>query len=82
MTETGEVRFKSNLFGSLAAGLFVGPNMIDFGTVFKDFDKKLLENILVVMTVLGVILLYIPFAIICRRMDKKDAAKVSSNFET
>lgn len=76
VTDTGEVYFKSNLFGSLGAGLFVGPNMIDFGTVFKDFDKKLLDNIAVVCTLVGILLIYIPCLLACRRLDKLDTAKV------
>ena len=38
-----KVKFKSNLFGSLGAGVFVGPNTIDFGSVFDDLDKKIAE---------------------------------------
>ena len=72
-----KVRFKSNLFGSLGAGLFVGPNTIDFGTVFLDFDKKILENAAVFFTVTGVIVLYIPLLILCVKLDKRDAIKVT-----
>ena len=77
MTTSTRVRFKSNLFGSLGAGLNVAPNIIDFGTVFLDFDKKLVENIHVVITVLGIILVYAIAAIICRKYDKIDMLKVS-----
>ena len=76
VTDSGDVIFKSNLFGSLAAGLFVGPNKIDFGTVFKNLDKKIVENIIVVATVIGIIILYIPCAVVCRQMDKADIVKV------
>ena len=78
-SSTKKVRFRSNLFGSLGAGLFSAPNTIDFGSVFQNFDKKLLENIAVVATVLGVILLYIPVCVFVRRLDKKDAGKVSKS---
>ncbi len=78
-TTTTKVKFKSNLFGSLGAGLFVGPNTINFGTVFLDFDKKLLENIHIVITLLGFILIYIPLVIVCRRKDKADLLKVCIN---
>ena len=71
-----QVRFKSNLFGSLGAGLFVGPNTIDFGTVFLNFDQKIIENAPVFFTILGIIILYIPLAIWCYRKDKADALKV------
>ena len=38
-----EAKFKSNLFGSLGAGLAVGPNTIDFSSVFDNLDAKLAE---------------------------------------
>lgn len=75
-TSTEKVRFKSNLFGSIGAGLFVGPNTIDFGTVFDNFGAKLVENMAVVATVMGFIILYIPLLLLCRRLDKKDVMKV------
>ena len=71
-----KVKFKSNLFGSIGADVFTGPNTIDFGSVFDDFGAKLVENAAVVGTVLGIILIYIPFAILCRRFDKSDNKKV------
>ncbi len=69
--------FHSNLFGSFGAGLFVPPNTIDFGSVFDNFAEKLVENMPVVATVVGVIILFIPLAVICRKFDKKDALKVN-----
>ena len=39
------MKFKSNLFGTLGAGVFVGPNTIDFGSVFDDLEKKIAEVI-------------------------------------
>ena len=72
-----KVKFKSNLFGNFGAGLFVPPNTIDFNTVFDDFGAKLIENLPVVMTVVTVIVLYIPLVIICRKYDKKDKFRVS-----
>ena len=38
-----QTRFKSNLFGSLGAGISVAPNTIDFNTVFNNLDQKLIE---------------------------------------
>ena len=38
-----QTRFKSNLFGSLGAGISVAPNTIDFSTVFNNLDQKLIE---------------------------------------
>ena len=71
-----KTKFKSSVFGSLGTGVIVGPNTINFDTVFDNFDQKLLENIHVVATVLGIIILYfiaIPFV---RRLDKSDTLKV------
>ena len=36
-------RFESNLLGTLGAGVFVGPNTIDFKAVFQNIDVKLVE---------------------------------------
>ena len=69
-------KFKSNLFGSLGAGLTVAPNTINFNEVFNDLDEKLIENAAVVGTVIGVLILYIPFLLLCRNFDKKDKLKV------
>ena len=71
-------KFKSNLFGSLGAGLTVAPNTINFKEVFDDLDQKLIENAAVVGTVIGVLILYIPFVVLCRMLDKKDKIKVCS----
>ena len=70
------VVFKSNLFGSLGTGLFQAPNKIDFGTVFDDLGAKIVENMPVVVTVIGIILIYIIGLIWCRRLDKADALRV------
>ena len=37
------VQYESNLLGSLGAGVFVGPNTINFNTVFENIDQKLVE---------------------------------------
>lgn len=71
------MKFKSNLLGSLGAGLNVKPNMIDFSTVFDDIGQKLLDNIAVLATVLGLILLYIPLVVYLRRLDMIDLMRVS-----
>jgi predicted membrane protein len=71
-----KTKFKSSIFGSLGTGVVVGPNTINFDTVFADFDKKLLENIHVVATVLGIIVAYFVAVPVVRRLDKKDALKV------
>ncbi len=66
--------FKSHLFGSFGAGFFVPPNTIDFGSLDPD---DLTDNILVLATVIGLILLYIPLSLVCRWIDKRDLLKVS-----
>ena len=76
------VRFKSNLFGSLGAGLTVAPNTIDYIAVFEDLDEKLVENAVVVGTVIGIIILYIPLVVLCRKLDKRDKVKVTFKYIT
>ena len=73
-TSTSETRFKSNLLGGLGAGIFVGPNTIDFGSVFT--AEKFLEAVAVFVTVVSIIVIFIPLAVICRRYDAKDKMKV------
>ena len=60
----------------MGAGLTVAPNTIDFNDVFENLDDKIVENAAVVGTVVGVIILYIPLLILCRKLDKKDKIKV------
>ena len=52
----------------------MGPNTIDFSTVFS--TEKFLEAIAVFVTVVTIIIIYIPLAVICRRYDRKDQIKV------
>ena len=77
LTTDTVVRFKSNLFGSLGAGMFVGPNLIDFGRVFNNIEAKLLENVVVLCVVIGLLIVYIPAMIVSNRADKADLVKVS-----
>lgn len=58
--------------------MFSGPNKIDFSTVFDNFGAKLIENMPVVATVIGVILLYLLCVVGCRKLDKIDAWKVAT----
>lgn len=74
---TQKLKFKSNLLGSLGAGLNVKPNLIDFSTVFDNFAQKLLDNIAVVVTVIGIIVAYIPLLVCLRRLDLTDLVRVS-----
>lgn len=70
------VRFKSNLFGSFGAGLFTGPNTIDFGVVFDNFGAKLLENIHILATMFSILGAYVILVVYFRRQDKQDKLKV------
>ena len=73
------VKFKSKVFpSSFGAGLDVGPNTIDFGTVFDDGVKKLLENIHILVTILLFLVIYftmLPFAV---KKDREDRLNVST----
>ena len=42
-TTARRAKFKSNLLGSIGAGVFVGPNTIDFDEVFNNLDQKLAD---------------------------------------
>ena len=76
-TSSKKIKFHSNLLAGFGAGLFTPVNTIDFGTVFNDIGQKLIDNAHVWGTIIVIILLYIPFAVVSRRNDKKDAVKVS-----
>ena len=76
MNGSRKVVFKSNLLGGFGAGFFTAPNFIDFSTVFNNFGQSLLENAPVVFTIIGVIVIYIPLLILCRRLDNKDKFRV------
>ena len=76
MDDKGQVVFKSNLFGSLGAGMFVAPNIIDFGTIFQNVDQKILANLAVFIVVILLVVLYVPGMVVCRRQDRLDMIKV------
>ena len=42
-TTARRAKFKSNLLESIGAGVFVGPNTIDFDEVFDDLGSKIVE---------------------------------------
>ena len=69
-------QFSSNLFGSLGVGVFVGPNTIDFKTLFDNVDEKILDNAAVFVTVLLLMVAFIPVAAVCAKFDRLDALKV------
>ena len=74
---TQPVHFHTNLFGGFGAGFYTPPNTINFNTIFTgDFLSKLVNVAIVWGTVIAVLLLYFLLAVLCRRLDKKDAFKV------
>jgi len=60
------------------AGFVTPVNTINFATVFDNFAEKLIENVAVWTTILAFIIVYIPFAVLARYLDKKDALKVKT----
>jgi len=76
------VRFHSNLLAGFGAGFITPVNTIDFSTVFDNLGQKLIDNVAVWATILAFIVIYIPFAVLARHIDKKDALKVRSNTVT
>ena len=59
------------------AGFITPVNTINFETVFQNLDQKLIDSIAVWMTIIAFIIIYIPFAVFARHLDKKDALKVN-----
>ena len=70
------MKFKSNLLAGFGAGFVTPVNTINFATVFDNLGEKLIENVAVWTTILAFIIIYIPFAVLARYLDKKDAFKV------
>lgn len=77
-TSETEVVFKSNFMGSMASGLFIPPNTIDFDTVFDDIGAKTRENPYVLIVCCILIGSYLLLLIPVRRMDVRDLKKVCS----
>ena len=76
-----KVKFHSNLLGGFGAGLFTPINTIDFGTVFNNIGEKLIDNAHVWGTIIVIVLLYIPFAVLARRTDRNDVFKVNACYK-
>lgn len=66
-----------NHLTSFAADFFVAPNPIDFNVIAKNI-ANIANNLAVLLTLVGILVMYIVGIIFCRRQDKKDIAKVSS----
>ena len=77
-TSPEEVTYSSSIFAdSLGAGLFVGPNTIDFSTVFDDLGSKIIDNVHVLVTIVLMIMVFVALTPPARHMDKADRAMVS-----
>jgi len=70
------VKFRSNLLAGFGAGFITPVNTINFDTVFDNLGQKLIDNVAVWATILAFIVIYIPFAVLSRHLDKRDALKV------
>jgi len=71
------VKFKSNLLAGFGAGFITPVNTINFATVFDNLDQKIIDSVAVWTTIIAFIVIYIPFAVLARHLDKKDALKVN-----
>jgi len=76
MATPERVKFTSNLMAGFGAGFITPVNTINFATVFDNFGQKLIDNVAVWATIIAFIVIYIPFAVLSRHVDKKDALKV------
>jgi len=71
------VRFRSNLMAGFGAGFVTPVNTINFLTVFDNFGEKIIDSVAVWTTIIAFFVVYIPFAVLARHLDKKDALKVA-----
>ena len=73
------MRFRSKLLAGFGAGFITPVNTINFATVFHNLAQKVIDNVAVWATILTFVVVYIPFAVLARHLDKKDALKVASH---
>ena len=73
-----DVAFKSNFMGSFATGVFVPPNTIDFDNVIQNFSELIKDNWQVLLLVILLCVLYVPLAVLVRRLDIKDRLHVNN----
>ncbi|XP_013386761.2 polycystic kidney disease protein 1-like 2 [Lingula anatina] len=71
-SQSSKIIFKSNFFGSFAAGLFIPPNTIDFDKVFGNFGALLAQSPHVLILMCSIVALYFLLLIWARRKDKQD----------
>jgi len=76
MATPKRAKFRSNLMAGFGAGFITPVNTINFQTVFENLDQKLVDSVAVWATIIAFVLIYIPFAVLARHLDKKDALKV------
>ena len=76
MATPKRVKFRSNLLAGFGAGFITPANTIDFSKVFVNLPQKIIDSVAVWATIVAFIVIYIPFAILARHLDKKDALKV------
>ena len=77
MATPERVKFKSNLLAGFGAGFITPVNTINFETVFENLDQKIIDSVAVWATIIAFIVIYIPFAVLARHLDRKDALKVN-----
>jgi len=80
MATPTRVKFRSNLMAGFGAGFITPVNTINFETVFQNLPQKIVDSVAVWATIVAFIVIYVPFAVLARHLDKKDALKVSINF--
>ena len=71
------MKFKSSIFGSLSANLFVPPNTIDFKHVFANFSTLLAGSPLVLIVLILLIIVYASGEVVAYSFDRIDAKMVS-----
>jgi len=76
MATPTRVKFRSNLLAGFGAGFVTPVNTIDFSKVFDNLPQKIVDSVAVWATIVAFIVIYVPFAVLARHLDKKDALKV------
>ena len=72
-----KIKFKSKVFpSSFGTNLIIGPNTIDFGSVFDNAAEKLRQNLHVILTICSMLLLFFILLPVAHKYDKQDAIKV------
>ena len=64
------------MMGSISADVFKSPDSLSAAVALQSSEEEESDNSIVVGTIIGTILLYIPLAILCWWYDKKDKTRV------